>query len=158
MQSDCGTVKKSSQSSIKLYAVCTPWETKQPSSVQFPPVPSLHLCLFSLLSHSCIYSEPSPGHPWAHSSLSASLSPPALIRGPRSPSSHLVSGNGRWDCFSAVEERQGRGEFDDPQPCKLDCQNFTVVSISLWIKANTTASPFHKSAYEIAESTRETAS
>lgn len=60
--------------------------------------------------------------------------------------------------FLAVEEWQVRGEFDDPQPCKLDCQNFTVVSISLWIKANNTASRLHKSAYEIAESARETAS
>lgn len=57
--------------------------------------------------------------------------------------------------FLAVEEKQGRGEFDDPQPCKLDCQNFTVVSISRWIKATTNA--FHKSALEIADSTRETA-
>lgn len=116
-------------------------------NVPFPSVPSpLHLLLFSLLSHSFIHSfilsllpcSGTPADPFISRSVSLfSPSLPGLIRGPHTPSPHLRSGNWRWDCFGGEEEARGWAEFDCLQPCKLDCQNFMVVSIILWIKADT---------------------
>lgn len=105
-----------------------------------PSAPS-SLHLFSLMCHSSIHLLPAfsrtPVGPFI------SLIPPPPFHPVQSGERtlpHLI-----WflviggEMVLAAELRRGQGEFHCPQPCKLDCQNFTAYSIISRIKANALA-------------------
>lgn len=95
---------------LPILLTATPREYPVPLRPFSSPPPLLLITVPFI--HLFIYSQPDPGHQWTHSSLCVCLSHtpiPGLIRRPHTPSSHLVSGNWRWDGFGGV----------CLQPCKL---------------------------------------